>query len=119
MLKAMNESRVKRLWKNRLSSLGSCIHSSHTSVEEEEEGRQSIQELKKLPAVRRKPLPADCPAFDFDICEKTYTDIPVRCESKQYQERISDIDHHLEKIRNDEKIVLLTKLLQEKSSRNQ
>lgn len=79
---------MKRLWKDRLSTLSSCIR-PYQSVEKEEKA-----EKRELPPIRRKPLPDDCPVFDFDFSEKTLISetpayIPARCESRLYSENLN------------------------------
>ncbi|KAG0749266.1 hypothetical protein G6F57_004457 [Rhizopus arrhizus] len=119
MLQNTNESKVKKLWKNRLSGLSSCIR-PHQTVERDEDTYHKIQQKQEPPQpIWRKPLPDDCPVFDFDISEKTLIAetpayIPARYESRQYSKENPNIDNHLKRICNNEKTVLLTKALQEK-----
>lgn len=140
----MAESRVKRLWRNRLShqlsgfQFSTCMTkstSSDTSCSDYavEIKSPSSQPPPSLPVHRdtklwRKPLPSDCPVFDFDstsektLCEAaveekttikktTTTEIPTRCESKFY-ENIPNLEEQLDRACTNEKAVLLTKLLQ-------
>ncbi|KAG2235875.1 hypothetical protein INT48_008178 [Thamnidium elegans] len=93
----MSESRFKRSWRNRFSQqitnfhLNSCISPNISHEDEPLSASSSTPTNKKL---WRKPLPNDCPVFDFSS-EKTTViettdpleekvEIPTRYESKYY-----------------------------------
>lgn len=148
----MTESRIKKLWRNRLShqlsglQFSTCItkSTSTTATEEKDYAKCPIATtvisprtpptspppslpIHKDTKLWRKPLPNDCPVFDFDTTsEKTLyddgsktnttattikTEIPTRCESKFY-ENIPNLEEQLDRACTNEKAVLLTKLLQ-------
>ncbi|KAI7901347.1 uncharacterized protein BX663DRAFT_514175 [Cokeromyces recurvatus] len=84
-------SKLKRLWRKRISQqlgglhlLNTCISSLTVDSQETDDDdderqplkhsiQQSTEPIKKL---WRKPLPNDCPQFDFSISEKTlFTEI--------------------------------------------
>lgn len=72
----------------------------------------------------RKPLPRNCPTFDFLISEKTaapppppplprHTQIPTRSDSKHYQ-NIPHLNAQLERVCTNKKTIQLTKALRQK-----
>ncbi|KAL9540431.1 hypothetical protein MBANPS3_009685 [Mucor bainieri] len=148
----MSESRIKRLWKNRISQQLSGFHISTciapTNQVDHQEGEEHTakanahtvantpppalpQHHTPLSTVAtspqkklwRKPLPNDCPSFDFEISEKTIIEqdasliiiankeIPTRIQSRHY-ENIPNLEAQLERACKNEKAVLLTKLLE-------
>lgn len=150
----MSESKIKRLWKNRISQqlngfhISTCIAPTN-QVDHQDEDLKTTSVLttattdtlpppppipqhttantqKKL---WRKPLPNDCPSFDFQISEKTMiedssllivekTEIPIRIQSRHY-ENIPNLEAQLERACKNEKAVLLTKLLEKQRNYKQ
>ncbi|CAO3608440.1 unnamed protein product [Mucor fragilis] len=150
----MSESRIKRLWKNRISQqlsgfhISTCIASTNqVDHQEENAAKANTHTMNTIPPALpqhhtplntatspekklwRKPLPNDCPSFDFEISEKTMIEqedssliiaskeIPTRIQSRHY-ENIPNLEAQLERACKNEKAVLLTKLL-EKQRHNQ
>ncbi|KAI8636436.1 hypothetical protein BD408DRAFT_426137 [Parasitella parasitica] len=131
----MSESKIRRLWKNRISqqlnnfSFSACIAPSSTNQIEPKDIPPAVPQHADitLPTEKklwRKPLPVDCPAFDFQISEKTIVEdeedtslnpekaeIPTRIQSKYYGS-IPNLEDQLERACKNEKAVLLTKLLE-------
>jgi hypothetical protein len=142
----MSESKIKRLWKNRISQQLSGFHISTciaptNQVDHQDENLKATSTLTTittdtlpLPSLPqhttantekklwRKPLPNNCPSFDFQISEKTMvedssllivekTEIPTRIQSRHY-ENIPNLEAQLERACKNEKAVLLTKLLE-------
>ncbi|GAN04707.1 hypothetical protein MAM1_0071d04171 [Mucor ambiguus] len=146
----MSESRIKRLWKNRISQQLSGFHISTCIAptnqvdhqEEEDTAKANAHTSPSIPPptlpqhhtplstvatspekkLWRKPLPDDCPLFDFEISEKTMIEqdasliiankeIPTRIQSRHY-ENIPNLEAQLERACKNEKAVLLTKLLE-------
>lgn len=146
----MSESRIKRLWKNRIShqltglQFSTCLsnkggggvandidtekyidHASPISIQSPPPPpppSHSSDTITSSPKrLWRKPLPNDCPVFDFD--NTTYpvrsmdekTEIPTRCESRHYED-IPNLEAHLDRACTNERAVLLTRLLQKKTA---
>ncbi|KAK4509055.1 uncharacterized protein ATC70_007405 [Mucor velutinosus] len=144
----MSESRIKRLWKNRISQQLSGFHIStciaHTNQVDHQDDATNVdaQTTKNAPSpalpqhqtplsttatvpekkLWRKPLPNDCPLFDFEISEKTMIEqdpslviankeIPTRIQSRHYA-NIPNLEAQLERACKNEKAVLLTRLLE-------
>ncbi|OAD06793.1 hypothetical protein MUCCIDRAFT_160423 [Mucor lusitanicus CBS 277.49] len=146
----MSESRIKRLWKNRISQqlsgfhISTCIAPTNQVDHQEEEEENAAKAYYPRSATNapppalpqhhtttaaspekklwRKPLPTDCPSFDFEISEKTIIEqdasliiankeIPTRIQSRHY-ENIPNLEAQLERACKNEKAVLLTKLLE-------
>lgn len=71
----------------------------------------------------RKPLPKNCPSFEFLISKKTpsspdthlneKTQIPTRSDSKHYQ-NIPHLTAELDRVCNNKKTILLTKALSQR-----
>jgi hypothetical protein len=133
----MPESRIKKLWKNnrislQLTGFNLCTSFSNTT------NRKTTPKKKASPLTSpteplssshskklwRKPLPNDCPQFDFEISEKTIVEeqafttptcisneIPARHESRCYENK-PFLEAQLERACRNEKAVLLTKLLE-------
>ncbi|KAG2208126.1 hypothetical protein INT47_010488 [Mucor saturninus] len=126
----MPESTQRRYWKNRLSQqisgfhFNTCLSANNVQGEEEgEEEKTSAEAPVPLPATLskkrllwRKPLPNDCPVFDFNspssnnnsLDEKT--EIPTRQQSKHY-ERIPNLEAELDRACKNEKALFLTNIL--------
>ncbi|CEP16703.1 hypothetical protein [Parasitella parasitica] len=132
----MSESKIKRLWKNRISqqlnsfSFSACIVPSNTDRVDHTDIPPAVPHHADitLPAEKklwRKPLPVDCPSFDFQFSEKTMVEeneaslntkkaeIPTRIQSRYYG-NIPNLEAQLERACKNEKAVLLTKLLEQK-----
>lgn len=117
----MPESTTKRPWRNRLSQqisgfhLNTCISPNIVHDDEEEEPKlPPPATISKKRLLWRKPLPNDCPIFDFTVKKENSldekTEIPTRHQSKYY-ERIPNLEAELDRACKNEKAILLTNLL--------
>lgn len=115
----MAEETKRRYWKNRLSQQISGFHfntcMSANIVQEDEQEQQQEQvptpaTVSKKRLLWRKPLPQDCPLFDFTQPLAEKTEIPTRDQSKHY-ERIPNLEAELDRACKNEKAVFLTNLL--------
>lgn len=149
----MPESGIKKLWKNRISqqiagfNFTTCISSSSSSSTTHEKDNAQApppsyaqtqshnSNTNKRKSLWRKPLPSDCPSFDFvssgdekkttstvivlppkeeeemvSILEEK-TEIPTRYESRCYAEKIPNLKAHLDRASKNDKVILLSKLL--------
>ncbi|KAL9548133.1 hypothetical protein PS6_006775 [Mucor atramentarius] len=141
----MSDSRIKRLWKNRISQQLSGFHISTCIAPTNQVDHQDENAMANTPPALpqhhtpttatipekklwRKPLPNDCPSFDFEISEKTMIEdpslliaskeIPIRIQSRHY-ENIPNLEAQLERACKNEKAVLLTKLLEKQRHQKQ
>ncbi|CAO3617569.1 unnamed protein product [Mucor hiemalis] len=133
----MSESRIKRLWKNRISHqltglhFSTCLTKGGGDTDKYNDNPSPISPAPPTPPSHssqnklwRKPLPNDCPVFNFDktlypvrsMDEKT--EIPTRCDSRHY-ENIPNLEAQLDRACTNERAVLLTKLLQKKTVTSQ
>ncbi|KAI8883265.1 hypothetical protein K501DRAFT_272921 [Backusella circina FSU 941] len=128
---------LKRLWKKRNSKLTlfkrgfsfmSLCSSTHLvtdaeSVTDIQLKRTSVTTCVPEHRLWRKPLPVDCPLFDFSSSEETLVGheimwndkditaiIPTRHASKFY-EHIPDFEEQLERACNNRRAILLSKAL--------
>ncbi|KAI9476028.1 MAG: hypothetical protein EXX96DRAFT_285783 [Benjaminiella poitrasii] len=85
--------KFKRLWRNRISHqlngfqlLNNCLSATTVDITNDNEGyplnqspsRRQKQQQTPIKRLWRKPLPNDCPQFDFSISEKTLlSELPV------------------------------------------
>jgi hypothetical protein len=146
----MSESRIKKLWRNnrislQLTGFHLCTSFSDTSTNKKDQQKKKSPPPSTNPTeplssssspnkkLWRKPLPNDCPQFDFEISEKTIVEdeqeevlntpacissneIPTRHESRCYENK-PFLEAQLERACRNEKAVLLTRLLEKQ--RNQ